>query len=211
MSIRLLVVDDHPVVRQGIRQMAAATTDICVVAEAGTGQELLLAAQKVEHDVVLLDLSLPDASGLDLLKQLKREQPKVPVLIVTMHAEEQFAIRALKAGAAGYLMKDTPPLDMLAAIRRVFAGGRYLSPSIAERLAGYLSNDDDRPPHERLSDREFQVLRLIATGKSTRDISTALSLSVKTISTYRTRIFEKMELKTPAELAAYVVRHGLDK
>lgn len=210
MIIRILVADDHPLVRQGVRQVVSTSSDIRIVEEAATGQELLTRARSVEHDVVLLDLTLPDASGLELLKQLKRERPKVPVLIVTMHSEDQFAIRALKAGAAGYLMKEAAPSELLAAIRRIHAGGRYLSPSVAERLAGHLADDSDKAPHDRLSDREFQVLRLIAAGRSTREISTELALSVKTISTYRARIFEKMQMKSPAELAAYVVRHGLE-
>jgi DNA-binding NarL/FixJ family response regulator len=207
--IKILVADDHPVVRLGIRQIAAAAGDILVADEAANGQELLDRARVVDHDLVLLDLSMPDMSGLDLLKQLKRERPTIPIVILTMYAENQFAIRALKAGAAGYLMKDSAPTELVSAVRKVIMGGRYLTPSVAERLVGYLTADTDRPLHETLSDREYQVLRMIAAGKSTRQISADLTLSIKTIGTYRARIFEKMQMKSPAELAAYVVRNRL--
>jgi DNA-binding NarL/FixJ family response regulator len=152
---------------------------------------------------------MPETSGLDLLKQLKRERPKVPVVILTMYSEHQFAIRALKAGAAGYLMKDSAPTELVGAVRKVVTGGLYLTPGVAERMAGYLTPDGDKPPHEKLSDREYQVLRMIAAGKATRAIAAELGLSVKTVSTYRARIFEKMGMKSPAELAAYVVRNRL--
>jgi two-component system, NarL family, invasion response regulator UvrY len=207
--IRIVVADDHPVVRQGIRQIAAAAGDMRIVDEAATGRELLDRARTIDHDLVLLDISMPGTSGLDLLKQLKRERPKVPVVILTIYSENQFAIRALKAGAAGYVVKDSATTELVDAVRKVVAGGRYLTPSVAERLAGYLAADSDRPLHEKLSDREYQVLRMIAAGKSTRDISADLALSVKTISTYRARIFEKMQMKSPAELAAYAVRNRL--
>jgi len=207
--IRILVADDHPVVRHGIRQIVAATGDMLVADEAASGRELLDRARTVDHDLVLLDLSMPETSGLDLLKQLKRERPKIPIMILTMYSEDQFAIRALRAGAAGYLMKDSASTELVGAVRKVAAGGRYLTPSVAERLAGYLTADADKPLHEALSDREYQVLRMIAAGKSTRQISAELSLSVKTVSTYRARIFENMQMKSPAELAAYVVRNQL--
>ena len=207
--INILVADDHPIVRHGIREIFAAVDDMRVAEEAANGRELLDRARTVEHDLVLLDLSMPEMSGLDVIKQLKRERPKVPIMILTMYSENQFAIRALKAGAAGYLTKDTAPGELVTAVRKVVTGGRYLTPGVAERLAGYLTADADKPLHEKLSDREYQVLRMIAVGKSTRWISTELALSVKTISTYRARIFEKMQMKSPAELAAYVVRNRL--
>jgi two-component system, NarL family, invasion response regulator UvrY len=207
--INILVADDQPIVRHGIRQIFGTADDIRVADEAANGRELLDRARTVEHDLVLLDLSMPEMSGLDVLKQLRRERPKIPIMILTMYSENQFAIRALKAGAAGYLTKDTAPTELLSAVRKVASGGRYLTPAVAERLAGYLTADADKPPHEKLSDREYQVLRMIAAGKSTRWISTDLALSVKTISTYRARIFEKMQMKSPAELAAYVVRNRL--
>jgi len=207
--IRIIVADDHPVVRRGIGQIVAAAGDMRVADEAANGRELLDRARTVDHDLVLLDLSMPEMIGLDLLKQLKRERPKIPIVILTVSSENQFAIRALKAGAAGYLTKDTAATELVGALRKVATGGRYLSTSMAERLAGHLTADTDRPPHEKLSDREYQVLRMIAAGKSTRRISTELSLSVKTIGTYRARIFEKMQMKSPAELAAYAVRNRL--
>jgi two-component system, NarL family, invasion response regulator UvrY len=207
--IKILVADDHPVVRHGIRQIAAEAGDMLVADEAANGPELLDRARTVDHDVVLLDLSMPATSGLDLLKQLRRERPKIPIVILTMYSENQFAIRALKAGAAGYIVKGSAPAELVGAVRKVVTGGRYLTPSVAERLAGYLTADADKPLHEKLSDREYQVLRMIAAGKSTRRISAELALSVKTISTYRARIFEKMQMKSPAEIAAYVVRNRL--
>ena len=207
--IGVFIADDHPVVRQGIRQIVAATDDITVVDEATTGHEALQRLSDVECDLVLLDLSLPDIDGLDLLKQLKREHPQRPILILTMHSEDQFALRALKAGASGYLTKESAPAELVGAVRKVVAGGRYISQRLAESLAAHLGPDAEKPVHERLSDREYQVLRLIAAGRSTRDISTQLSLSSKTVSTYRARLLDKMGMKTSAELMAYAVRHHL--
>jgi two-component system invasion response regulator UvrY len=207
--IGVFIADDHPVVRQGIRQIVAATEDITVVDEATTGHETLQRLSDVQCDLVLLDLSLPDIDGLDLLKQLKREYPQRPILILTMHSEDQFALRALKAGASGYLTKESAPAELVGAVRKVVAGGRYISQRMAESLAAHLGPDAEKPVHERLSDREYQVLRLIAAGRSTRDISTQLSLSSKTVSTYRARLLDKMGMKTSAELMAYAVRHHL--
>jgi DNA-binding NarL/FixJ family response regulator len=208
-KIRILVADDHPVVRDGIRQIVTTAGDMLVADEVDNGRDLLDRARTVEHDLVLLDLSMPDASGLDLLKQLKLERPKIPIVILTMYSESQFAVRALKGGAAAYLMKCSASTELVDAVRKTVAGGRYITPSVAERLAGYLAADADKPLHEKLSDREYQVLRMIAAGKATRRISDELKLSVKTIGTYRARIFEKMKMKSPAELAAYVVRNRL--
>jgi DNA-binding NarL/FixJ family response regulator len=207
--IRILVADDHPIIRKGVRQIVASAADIQVAGEAGTGPELLERARTLEHDVVLLDISMPEGDGLDLLNQLHRERRHVPVLILTLHAEGQFAARSFKSGAAGYLTKDSAPSELISAIRKVAGGGRYVSPSIAEWLAQRLSLDSETLPHERLSNRELQVLRLIASGRSTRQIATDLSLSVKTIGTYRARIFEKMETRTTAGLALYVARNNL--
>jgi two-component system, NarL family, invasion response regulator UvrY len=207
--ISVFIADDHPVVRQGIRQIVAATDDITVVDEATTGHEALQRLSDIQCDLVLLDLSLPDIDGLDLLKQLKREHPQRPILILTMHSEDQFALRALKAGASGYLTKESAPAELVGAVRKVVAGGRYISQRLAESLAAHLGPDAEKPVHERLSDREYQVLRLIAAGRSTRDISTQLSLSSKTVSTYRARLLDKMGMKTSAELMAYAVRHHL--
>jgi two-component system, NarL family, invasion response regulator UvrY len=207
--IRILIADDHPVVRQGIRQIVSATRDIVVADDVTDGRQVLAATRATSPDLILLDLSMPGQDGLDVLKQLKRERPKTPVLILTMHSEDQFAVRALKAGAAGYLTKDSAPDELVDAIRKVVAGGRYVSPWLAEKLVDHLGPDSEKPRHERLSDREYQILRMIAAGKSTRDISTLLSLSVKTVGTYRSRIFEKMGFRTTAEVATYVIRNRL--
>jgi len=207
--IRIVIADDHPVVRQGIRQIVGAAGDMQIADEATDGRELLQRARSTPHDLVLLDLSMPATDGLDVLKQLKRERPKVPVVILTMSPEEQCAIRALKAGAAGYLTKEGAPIELVAAIRKAVAGGRYLSAGVAEKLADHLVGNVEGSLHDGLSDREYQVMRLIAAGKPTRHIAEELALSVKTISTYRARIFEKMRMRSPAELAAYVVRNQL--
>jgi len=208
--IRVFIADDHPVVRKGIRQIVADTGDIVVVGEAMNGREAIeLVGGIVPCDLVLLDLSLPDRDGLDVLKQLRREHPSIRVLILTMHSEDQFAIRALKAGAAGYLTKDGAPAELIGAIRKIVAGGRHVTTRLAERLVAHLGPDAEQPAHERLSDREYQVLRMIAAGKSTRQISAELALSVKTVNTYRSRLLDKMNMKSAAELAAYAVRHRL--
>jgi DNA-binding NarL/FixJ family response regulator len=207
--IRVLIADDHPVVRQGIRQIVAQTDDIVIAGEATTGPEVLTAVLAATYDLVLLDLSMPDLNGLDVLKQLKREHPTVPVLVLTMHSEDQFAIRALKAGAGGYLTKESAPAELVGAIRRVVAGGHYISQALAEALAAHFGPDTGKPAHERLSDREYQILRMIARGMSTRQISHELSLSAKTIATYRARVLEKMNMRTTAELTAYAVRNRL--
>ena len=207
--IRIVIADDHPVVRQGIRQIVGAAGDMLIADEATDGRELLQRARSTPHDLVLLDLSMPATDGLDVLKQLKRERPKVPVVILTMSPEEQFAIRALKAGAAGYLMKESAPVELVAAIRKAVAGGRYLSAGVAEKLADHLVGNVEGSLHDGLSDREYQVMRMIAAGKPTRQIAEELALSVKTVSTYRARIFQKMRMRSPAELAAYVVRNQL--
>jgi DNA-binding NarL/FixJ family response regulator len=207
--IKVLIADDHPMIREGVHRIVAGTGDIAIAAEATDGRQLLERARSVKHDLILLDLSMPGSDGLELLKQLRRERPNIPVLVLTMHAEDQYAIRMFRAGARGYVTKDTAPTELLGAVRRVVAGGRYISPAVAEKLAGHLAAAGEHAPHERLSDREYQVFRMIAAGKSTRDISTELSLSVKTISTYRTRIFEKMGMRSPAALAIYAVRNRL--
>ena len=207
--IRVLIADDHPIVRQGVIQILSSTHDIVVAAEATSGRELMHQVAVTPCDIVLLDLTMPGSDGLDVLKQLRREAPQTPVLVLTMHSEDQFAVRSLRAGASGYLTKDSAPSELVGAIRKIVAGGRYISPLMAERLAAHLGPDAEQPLHERLSDREYQVLRLIAAGKSTREIAGALSLSIKTVSTYRSRILEKMNFKSNADITYYAVKNQL--
>ena len=164
---------------------------------------------KQEWDVIVLDISMPGRSGLDVLKELKQARPKIHVLMLSMHSEDQFAVRVLRAGASGYMTKDSAPEELVGAIKKILHGGKYVSPSLAEKLAFALVPDTDKPPHESLSDREYEVLRLIAAGKTVSEIADQLSLSVKTISTYRARILEKMNMRTNAELTHYAIQHHL--
>jgi DNA-binding NarL/FixJ family response regulator len=207
--IRILVVDDHAIVREGLKQILSDVSDISVLAEAANGQEAMDRIRRETFDVILMDISMPGRSGLEILKDIKNEQPKLPVLILSMHPEEQYAIRALKAGAAGYMNKSSAPDELIGAIRKVSAGRKYVSPSVAEKLAFELGSDPTRLPHELLSDREYQVMIMLAAGKSVSEIGEELCLSVKTISTYRARIMEKMNLKKNAELTLYAVQHHL--
>lgn len=207
--IRALVADDHAVVRRGITEVLHEASDIAVHGEARSGQEALEKVRGGEWDVVVLDLNLPDRNGLDVLRDLKRERPRVPVLILTICSEDQFAVRALRAGASGYLTKESAPEELVRAVHKVVAGGRYVSPRLAERLALMMAPDSDQPPHEQLSDREDQVFRRLASGRTVSQVAEELHLSAKTISTYRTRILEKMELRTNAELTVYAVRNRL--
>jgi DNA-binding NarL/FixJ family response regulator len=207
--IRALIADDHAVVRQGLKQILGDTPEMLVAGEATNGQEVLDKVRAEPWDVVVLDISMPDRSGLDILKQLRSERPKLPVLVLSMHSEDQYAVRVLKAGASGYLTKDSAPDELVKAIRKVVSGGRYVSSFLAEKLAFEIGTDSSRLPHETLSDREFQVLRLIAAGKSVTEIAAELYLSPKTVSTYRARMLEKMNLGTTAELIHYAVQNHL--
>lgn len=207
--IRVLIADDHPIVRQGVQKIVDATADMRVYGEAIDAAQTLDRACRQPFDVVLLDLSMPGADGLDLLKEIRRQRPQLHVLVLTMHSEEQFAIRALKAGASGYLTKETVPEELVRAIRTIVGGRRYLSASLSERLAASLVDGAPGAPHERLSDREYQVFRRIAAGLASRDISLQLGLSVKTVATYRSRVLEKMSMKTNADLVSYAVRNQL--
>ena len=207
--IRILVADDHPVVRQGLKQIVAGTTDIFVVDEAATGQEVLDKVRSNYFDVVLLDITMPGASGLDILKQLRSERPELAILILSMHSEEQYAARVLRAGASGYLAKESAPDELVAAVRKISLGGKYVSPSLAEKLASELAVDTQEPLHQTLSDREYETMRLLASGKTTAEIAQQLSLSPKTISTYRSRILEKMGMRSNTELTLYAVQNGL--
>ncbi|CAB3752873.1 response regulator transcription factor RqpR [Paraburkholderia humisilvae] len=209
MNLRILLAEDHAVVRQGVRQLLLDRGVAHEVAEAQTGAEVLMQASRHPYDVILLDISLPDLNGVEVLKRLKRKVPRVPVLMFSMYREDQYAVRALKAGAAGYLSKTIDAAQMIAAIQQVAAGRKYVSPAMAEALANYVSFDGEQMPHEKLSDREYQTLCMLASGKRLTDIAIALSLSVKTVSVYRTRLLEKMKLRNNAELTFYVMTNRL--
>ncbi len=207
--IRVLIADDHAVVRKGLRGILAEEYPRAVFGEAHTAQEVLDYAHKQEWEIIILDISMPDRSGMDILSELKQLRPRTPILVLSMHPEEQFARRALRAGAAGYLTKDSVPEELMKAIRKVLAGGRYVSASLAETLAFDLERPADRPLHEALSGREFQVLVLLASGKTLTEIANELSLSVKTVSTYRSRVLLKMDMHNNAELIRYAVQNHL--
>lgn len=206
---RILIVDDHEIVREGLRRIFDERASEVTFGQASTVAEALTLAREHEWDIAVVDLSLGSRSGLEVLKDLKQLRPKLPVLILSMHSEEQYARRALKGRAAGYITKDSSPAEIFEAINRVIAGGRYISPSLGERLAVDLEKGSDLPPHEILSDREFEVMKLIASGKTGTEIADLLGLSAKTISTYRTRVLEKLGLKNSAELTHYAIQSNL--
>lgn len=195
--------------RQGLKLILADHFKKAVFGEARNATEALNLVWKEKWDVVILDVTMPGRSGLEVLKEIKRAKPKLPVLVVSMHPEDQFAVRILKAGASGYLTKESAGDELVGAIKKVIEGGRYVSPSLAERMASYLTIDVQKPPHERLSDREFLILRMIASGKQVSQIAKDLSLSVATVSTYRARILEKMDMQNNAELTHYAIQKGL--
>src|SRR3990172_163837 len=209
--INVLIVDDHTIVRQGLKQILAETSDIVVTAEAQDGQEAIEKVRQNGYDVVLLDVALPGADGLSVMRVLRQEKPSVAVLVLSAYSEEQYAVRFLKAGAAGYLTKESASDELILAIRKVAQGGKYVTQSLAERLAAGLASDADKPPHEALSDREYQVMRMIASGKTVGEIAEELSLSVKTVSTYRTRILEKLQLSNNADIMRYALTWGVVK
>jgi two-component system invasion response regulator UvrY len=207
--IKVLVADDHAVVRRGVVQILAESPHIVVAGEASCGSEVLHAIWENDYDIVLLDIAMPGGSGLEVLKQLHSLKPEVQVLILSMYPEKQYAMRALRAGAAGYLTKDSAPDELIDAIDRISRGDKYITRSLAQELASELGGNADKELHEALSDREYQVMRLLAAGESVSEIALQLSLSVKTVSTYRTRILEKLNLKTTAEIIHYALAHGL--
>jgi len=209
--MRILIADDHAVVRQGLKQILAAEFKLAVFGEASTGQQALELAWRENWDVLVLDITMPGQNGLDVLKAIKKTRPRLPVLMLSMHPEDQFAVRMLKVGAAGYMTKESAPAELVGAVKKVISGGRYVSPALAEKMAAYLAIDVQTAPHERLSDREFVVLRLIASGKTVSAIAQELSLSVKTVSTYRTRILEKTGMQNSAELTHYAIQNQLVK
>jgi len=207
--IRVLIVDDHAIVRRGLRALLSDEFRGAAFGEASDARQALEQLRKKEWDVVLLDITLPGKSGLDLLKELKAEWPRLPVLVLSGHPEDQFAVRVLKAGAGGYMSKDSVPEELAKAIRKILAGGRYVSPALAEKLALGVKKDLTRTPHETLSDREYDVMSRIASGKTVTEIADELSLSAKTISTYRARVLEKIGVRNSAEIVQYAIRNGL--
>lgn len=207
--MKILIADDHPIVRSGLKQIIAEGQRNAVIGEASHAHETLKRVREQDWDALVLDISMPGKNGLDVLKEVKLIRPKLPVLILSAHSEDQYALRALKAGAAGYLTKETAAEYLVEAIRKVMSGGKYISPTLAEKLVIGLGANIEKPPEELLSDREYAVMQLIASGQTISEIARDLSLSVKTISTYRTRILEKMRMKTNAELTRYVIEKGL--
>lgn len=207
--IRVLIADDHAIVRRGLKEILLRDLEGVFCGEAGDAQQVLVQVQNSEWNLLMLDITMPGRSGLDLLRDLKAMRPKLPVLVLSMHPEDQYGKRVLKSGASGYMNKESAPEELIRAIRKVIAGGRYVSPTLAEQLAADLNIDDDRPVHERLSSREFEVLRMIASGKTLGQIAGQLHLSVPTVSTYRARILDKMNLTTTAELMHYGLSHRL--
>jgi two-component system invasion response regulator UvrY len=209
MPIKIIIADDHTIVREGLKQILNETQDIVVADEAGNGRELLKKLREGHYDAVVLDISMPGLNGLDALKQIKSIEPDLPVLILSMHPEEQYAVRVLRAGASGYITKESASDELIHAVRIIVKGRKYISQTVAEKLVLELSADKEKLLHEALSDREYQVLCLIASGKTVTEIAGDLFLSVKTISTYRTRILQKMHMNNNAQLTQYAVQNGL--
>ncbi len=206
--IRVIVIDDHAVVRECLKRVLGESLEMSVVAEAGGGNEGLRLVRSVPCDVVILDIALPQKSGLDVLKEIHAEKPQLPVLVLSAYSEDQYAIRCLQAGAAGYLNKETVMTEVIQAVRKVFPGGRYVTPHIAEKILLSLSSHA-RPAYQNLSDREYQVVCLIASGKTVSEIAEELALSVKTITTYRARVLEKLNVRNNSEIIRYAIKQGL--
>ena len=207
--IRILIADDHTILRDGLKQILSECRDMVVAGEADNGLEALKKVREEEWDVVVLDMSMPGKSGIELVKQMKSEKPKLPILILSMHKEDQYAVRTLKAGASGYLCKDSASAQLVSAIRKVASGGIFISPEVAEKLAHGLRPMSDAPPHTLLSDREYQVFMMLVQGKGLTEIAADLSLSVKTVSTHKTRIQEKMNADNLSALIKYAIKHDL--
>jgi DNA-binding NarL/FixJ family response regulator len=207
--IRVFFTEDHAIVREGLKQILADTKDIVVAGEASDGDEALAKIKTGDYDIIVMDISMPGRSGLEIMKEIKEIKPALPVLILSMYPEDVYAIRSFRAGASGYLSKESAPTELITAIRKVAAGGKYVSAVLAERLVVNLGDDSGKPLHEKLSEREYQILCMIASGKTGKQIAAELSLSAKTVSTYRTRILEKMDLKNNSELTHYAIQNGL--
>jgi two-component system, NarL family, invasion response regulator UvrY len=207
--IKIFIVDDHMIFREGIKKVLSSASDIKVAGEAGNGNEALRALKRNHYDVVLQDLALPDMEGLDLLRLIKRHKPDLPVLVLSFYPEDQYAVRVLKEGASGYLTKESVPNDLIHAIRKAAEGGKYISATLGESLAGSITGEKERLPHELLSSREFQIFSMIAAGKSVKEMAYELSLARTTITSYRTRIFDKLRFKTNADLIRYAVENRI--
>jgi DNA-binding NarL/FixJ family response regulator len=207
--IRIVIADDHTIVREGLKGILTAASDFSVVGEAQNGHEVIARVRELDFDVLLLDMSMPGKSGTELIKQVHAEKPKLRILVLSMHEEEQYAVRAIKAGAAGYLTKESASVQLVSAIRKVAGGGAFITSSVAEQLALGAMPDSAGPPHGALSDREFQVFRAIVAGRTITDIANELNLSVKTVSTHKARILEKMNMHTTADLVRYAIKHRL--
>ena len=208
--IRIVIADDHAIVREGLKRIVSEADDMQIMGEAADGSEVMERVRELEFDVLVLDLSMPGRSGMELIKLVKAERPKLRILILSMHQESQYAVRAIKSGSSGYLTKESAPSQLVQAIRRIAGGGAYVTPEVAEQLAlGAMPGAQGQAPHEALSDREFQVLRLLAGGESVTAIAERLSLSVKTVSTHKANLMHKMNLQNASELVRYAVKHGL--
>ena len=207
--IRIVIADDHEIVRAGLKQIISDDEDMEVTGESNNGEKLIELVKKNDYDVVLLDLKMSGISGIDVIKHIKTIKPALPIVVLSMHAEDQYAVRTIKAGASGYLTKETAAENLITAVRRVVAGGKYISPTLAETLADSIAGGGSDLPHEKLTDREFQVLCMIASGKTVTEIGSELFLSVKTISTYRQRVLEKMNMKNNSELTHYAIKNNL--
>jgi two-component system invasion response regulator UvrY len=210
-TIRIIIADDHPILRAGMVSVLNASSDLRVVAEAGNGAEVLRAMRDHAFDVLLLDVSMPGKSGLDLMRQIRKDNPRLPILIVSSFPEDQYALRSIRAGASGYITKMSAPGELVSAVRTVANGRKYITPAIAEMLAEAVERPDNATPHESLSDREFQTMKMIAAGHSLTEIAEVLCISVKTVSVYRSRVLEKMRMKSNVELTRYVVGRGLNE
>ena len=207
--VNVLLADDHPVFREGVRQVLTSTLEKVKVDEASNGQEVLNLVWANPYDVVFLDISMPGRNGLEILQQLKKAKPEIHVIILSMYSEEQYAVRAMKAGASGYLTKDGDANELLVAMEKVLAGRMHFSTSVVEQLVQELKKDSEKPAHDLLSDREFQVMRMIAAGKKLTDIASDLEISLSTVSTHRLRILKKMNMKSNADIIRYTIEHGL--
>ena len=207
--IRIVIADDHEIVRAGLKQIISDDEDMEVLGESNNGENLIELVKKNDYDVVLLDLKMQGISGIDVIKHIKVIKPDLPIIVLSMHAEDQYAVRTIKAGASGYLTKETAAENLVSAVRRVVAGGKYISPTLAETLADSVAGGGTDLPHEKLTDREFQVMCMIASGKTVSEIGSELFLSVKTISTYRQRVLEKMNMKNNSELTHYAIKNNL--